>query len=863
MLEMEPVEKYPVEIQDLHPPHDQQKTERSPQLIQTHIVKGTCGLRPEVRGKFLYLGEQKLWVRGVTYGTFRPDAAGNEFHNPDSVAADFARMVQNGINTVRIYTTPPRWLLDAAQRHGLFVMAGLPWEQHVTFLDGKNTVRCIEKRIKNMVRGISGHPAILCYVIGNEIPAPIVRWHGAKKIELFLKRLCSIVKEQDHTGLVTYVNYPTTEYLQLPFLDFSCFNVYLEERHRLEAYLYRLQNLSGDRPLLMGELGFDSGKNQDKKQAEVLEWQIRTAFHVGCAGVFVFSWTDEWYRGGYDIEDWNFGLTDRNRIPKPALETVRKAFTEVPFPHDIAWPRISVVVCSYNGAYTIRQCFEGLRRLDYPNYEVIVVNDGSTDATGAIATSYGYRVINTKNNGLSSARNTGFKAAEGEIIAFVDDDAYPDPDWLKYLAATFLTTDCAGVGGPNLAPSGDGQIADCVANSPGGPLNVLLSDQVAEHLPGCNMAFRKSCLEAIGGFDPLFRSAGDDVDLCWRIQQKGWWLAFSPGAMVWHHRRNSIRAYWKQQKGYGNAEALLEQKWPEKYNLYGHLAWAGRIYGKGFTQWLGWQKSRIYHGSWGSALFQSVYEREAGTLESLPLMPEWYMVNFVLLFFSFVGLYWKPLLTALPLLAITAGAPFAYVVKTVASATYTSKPSSRAGALKLRLITVLLHTVQPLARLYGRRQHGLASWRRRGGRRFAMPLRRRFTIWYERWLALNKRVELIETVLKDRGASVRRGGDYDRWDLEVIGGLLGRVRISTVVEEHGGGRQLMRLLLEPRCSTGGLVVILLFVTLFIGASVDRTWIACAIFATTALLLGSRAVHECGTVTAAILDSLEQLKEEGP
>ena len=79
MLEMEPVEKYPVEFQDLNPPHGQQTTETSPQLIQTQIVKETCGLRPQVRGKFLYLGEQKLWIRGVTYGTFRPDAAGNEF----------------------------------------------------------------------------------------------------------------------------------------------------------------------------------------------------------------------------------------------------------------------------------------------------------------------------------------------------------------------------------------------------------------------------------------------------------------------------------------------------------------------------------------------------------------------------------------------------------------------------------------------------------------------------------------------------------------------------------------------------------------------------------------------------------------
>ncbi len=147
----------------------------------------------------------------------------------------------------------------------------------------------------------------------------------------------------------------------------------------------------------------------------------------------------------------------------------------------------------------------------------------------------------------------------------------------------FTPGDWAGVGGPNLAPSGDGMIAECVANSPGGPVHVLLSDVEAEHIPGCNMAFRKSALEAIRGFDPRFRTAGDDVDICWRLVERGGRIGFHAGAMVWHHRRNSVRTYWKQQRGYGRAEALLERKWPEKYNAPGHLSWAGRLYGRGLT----------------------------------------------------------------------------------------------------------------------------------------------------------------------------------------------------------------------------------------------------------------------------------------
>src|SRR5213594_1526393 len=268
----------------------------------------------------------------------------------------------------------------------------------------------------------------------------------------------------------------------------------------------------------------------------------------------------------------------RRPITKPALEAVRDAFTEAPFAPSVPWPRMSVVVCTYNGSRTIRDCCEGLRRLAYPDYEVIVVDDGSTDTAGAIARDYDVRLIRTPNRGLACARNTGLAAATGEIVAYLDDDAYPDPHWLTYLVATFLNPlggRFAGVGGPNIPPPDDGPIAECVGYAPGGPSHVLLTSCKAEHIPGCNMAFRKASLQAIGGFDPQFRVAGDDVDVCWRIRQRGWTIGFSPAAMVWHHRRNSVRAYLRQQWGYGEAEALLERKWPEKYNMAGHLRWVG------------------------------------------------------------------------------------------------------------------------------------------------------------------------------------------------------------------------------------------------------------------------------------------------
>src|SRR5436309_7523032 len=273
-----------------------------------------------------------------------------------------------------------------------------------------------------------------------------------------------------------------------------------------------------------------------------------------------------------------------------------------------------------------------------------------------------------------------------------------------------MSTTYAGVGGPNIPPAGDGPIANCVANAPGGPVHVLLADQEAETVPGWNMAFRKACLEAIGGFDPQYRVAGDDVDVCWRIRERGWTLGFSPAAMVWHHRRNSIRAYWRQQCGYGKAEGLLEQKWPEKYNRAGHVIWAGRIYGKGLASILG-RVGRIYHGVWGSAPFQPMYQRAAGLLGLIPLMPEWYLVSVALAALSVLSILWKPLLLFLPMLNLTVGASLVQASLGAAQASFTNAPRLRITRLKLRALTAFLHLLQPLARLWGR--HGLAPGTRR------------------------------------------------------------------------------------------------------------------------------------------------------
>ncbi len=497
---------------------------------------------------------------------------------------------------------------------------------------------------------VGGHPAILAFAVGNEIPASIVRWHGRRKVERFLDRLCRAVHRADPQALVTYVNFPSSEYLAVPAADLVCFNVYLEQADRLAAYVARLHSLAGERPLVLAELGLDSAGNGLERQAEHVADQITTAFTGGCAGAFVFAWTDEWHRGDDEVTDWDFGLIDRARNPKPALSAATRAFESAPPQAPASSPLVTVIVCTYNGAATLEECLAGVFALDYPQFQVIVVDDGSTDNSAAIARRMGASVISTPNCGLSAARNTGLYAAYGAIVAYLDDDASPDPDWLTYLVHAFATTDHAAVGGPNIPPEDETGVASCVANAPGGPVQVLLSDTEAEHIPGCNMAFRRQALIGIGGFDTRFHTAGDDVDICWRLHDQGMTLGFHPSAMVWHRRRASIRRFWRQQRGYGEAEALLERKWPEKYNAPGHSMWSGRLYGRG-TAWLP-RRSRVYHGTWGTAAFQPEFSMPASRLRQLTAAPEWYLVIGALAGITLLGRLWAPLLAAMPLLIL-------------------------------------------------------------------------------------------------------------------------------------------------------------------------------------------------------------------
>jgi glycosyltransferase involved in cell wall biosynthesis len=251
---------------------------------------------------------------------------------------------------------------------------------------------------------------------------------------------------------------------------------------------------------------------------------------------------------------------------------------------------LSVVICSLNGADGLGRC---LRALDAqtirPVLEIVVVDDGSTDNTSEVASADGAILIrHAVNHGLSAARNSGVAAASSPIIAFLDDDCEPDPEWAERVIAGY-ELNILGVGGPVIPRAPMGFMSGYLRrHNPLRPLEIDLarSEGLAYRFflyvrrqwswsergglrdvyafAGANMSFRRDVLLQIGRFDERFRFGAEEGDLCRRLGHTfpSGRLVFVPEAKVVHHFEPSLRDTLRRSRAYGRGSARLFRKWP-------------------------------------------------------------------------------------------------------------------------------------------------------------------------------------------------------------------------------------------------------------------------------------------------------------
>lgn len=566
-----------------------------------------------VDGRFFRAGTTRIWPRVVTYGPF-PGGW------PATMDDDFRRIAAAGFEAVRLFDAPPPELLDSAWCHGVRVFGGLKWGQNADFFRDGALYRQACTQLRDWLSKQAGHPALVGIYVANEIPSDLVRWMGPLRVRLALERLIDEGRAVAPGLMFAYANYPSTEYLEPANADFTGFNIYLEDPECFRAYLRRLQQIAGDRPLMIAEFGIDSRRHGLQGQREVLEWGLRIAREEETAGFTIYAWSDRWWNAGAEVLDWDFGLTDRAGRDKHDLGRL----LETPAPAPAASRMFSVIICTRNGRGRIEACLRAVRRLAGVRYETIVVDDGSGDGTADwVADGFAdVRVVQLEACGLGAARNAGAAAAQGEILAFTDDDCEPDPEWLLRMSRAFRDPRVAAAGGPNLPPEPRGWQEAVVIAAPGAPTHVMLDDHNAEHLPGCNLVVTRAAFQAVGGFDRDFLTAGDDVDFCWRLRDAGLRLAFVPGAFVWHRRRAGLLGYIRQQAGYGRAERVLMAKHRGRFSAAGGIRWQGFIYGGGTMRVTA--GSIIYYGCMGTAGYQSLLNPRPSWPALHPRFDSWY-----------------------------------------------------------------------------------------------------------------------------------------------------------------------------------------------------------------------------------------------
>ena len=228
--------------------------------------------------------------------------------------------------------------------------------------------------------------------------------------------------------------------------------------------------------------------------------------------------------------------------------------------------KASVIVPAHNAAQTIEQCIEALleQSAAWEHYEVIVVDDGSTDGTATLAQSYGVRVLTQPHRGPAAARNLGASQASGDILLFTDADCAPTRTWIEEMTGAFADPEVAGVKGTYLTRQQE-LVARFVQIEYEDKYDHMARQERIDFVDTYSAGYRRDVLLANGGFDTAFPTASvEDQELSFRLARKGYKMVFAPRARVYHRHDASLEEYARRKFNIGYWKALLTQWHPER-----------------------------------------------------------------------------------------------------------------------------------------------------------------------------------------------------------------------------------------------------------------------------------------------------------
>ena len=273
-------------------------------------------------------------------------------------------------------------------------------------------------------------------------------------------------------------------------------------------------------------------------------------------------------KGGGDLVPRSSGEA---RVMDALLERGYMAYEPNPGRPDGGLPSVSVVIPVKDRAEELRRCLESLKRVRYPaeQLEILVVDDGSRDETREVARSMGASVIPSggEGRGPAAARTRGASVARGEILAFLDSDCAASEEWLAELAVTFEDPDVAAVGGRvngmHASSALDRYEAEMSSLCLGAQGRSGQHGKDTFYLPSCNLLVRRRDFVESGGFREELQVA-EDVDLSWRLRDRGRRIVYTPAGSIVHEHRNRLGAFLRRRFQYGTSEGLLQILHPER-----------------------------------------------------------------------------------------------------------------------------------------------------------------------------------------------------------------------------------------------------------------------------------------------------------
>ncbi len=509
--------------------------------LASHFVSSPIASLPPVtvHGKFLRRGGDKFLLRAMRLPGV---GAVLDLSEKFTLRKRLDELAAANVNALILTEAQAETVLSLASQASLYAMVEIAID--VNEFASPVRMHAVTARIAEAVSGLRGHPALCGFLIDCRLDNDASAKPVPNAVRSALDTVMRTVRQTDSRFLIAlkrrFDEKPTVPPVTVALTDEDLTFASLAKIDAADVrpIIYALHEIADARPLVI-EIG---------EELPGQDGVVALAFGCGAAGVVAPA-----MRRAVSSERQNIRMLSAGEL----LPFAHLAGSSVPL--QASTPMVSVVVTARDDERTIAACLESISRLQYPNYEVIVIDDGSRDRSVEVAAAApGVRLLRQSSRaGFGAIRNAATRVARGDLIAFTRADCVIDSDWLTLAVRALTEGHCDAVGGPVFPSQEKRGVAARVRSAIEKAGAKRSSGDRAAQLADRNLMVRKASLIAVGGFDARFIDDGGDRDLATRMLAAGMTLGWCPAGFVWRCGHLTLGEFLRRRIRDGRAEATL------------------------------------------------------------------------------------------------------------------------------------------------------------------------------------------------------------------------------------------------------------------------------------------------------------------